>query len=140
MVVVYVGGEDVDKVWQEHVRDEETLTSYSKAMCGLATGPWREREDGDRIAWCVATCDQYLDHRLEQLLLKDLRRLDHAMPTLLHPSLLPSPSSVTSLVHRLRQEPLKLLDVGSCYNPFFSFPQFTVTAIDIAPASEVLQH
>ena len=36
-----LGGEDVDEVWREHVRDEGTLASYSEAMRGLATGQWR---------------------------------------------------------------------------------------------------
>lgn len=133
-----LGGEDVDEVWREHVRDEGTLASYSEAMRGLATGPWKGgNATGDRISWCVQTCSMYLDNRLEQLLFKDLRRQNHSMPTLVDPSLLPANSSVRSVVESFRQQPLRLLDVGSCYNPFLSFPQFLVTAIDIAPASEV---
>ena len=132
-------GEDMEKVWCDHVRDREVLATYSQAMHSLATGPWREREEGDRIQWCVQTCNEYWDHRLEKLLLKDLRRVDHDMPPLVHSSLLPpSPPGVRSLVEGLQGEPVKLLDVGSCYNPFLSFTQFSVTAIDIAPASEVL--
>lgn len=33
---------------------------------------------------------------------------------------------------------LKLLDVGSCYDPFRSFNEFDTTAIDISPANEVM--
>lgn len=38
-------------------------------------------------------------------------------------------------IHRIR-----LLDVGSCYNPFSSFAEFEVTAIDIAPAHETVKY
>ena len=31
---------------------------------------------------------------------------------------------------------IKLLDVGSCYNPFKTYTMFEVTALDIAPASD----
>ena len=107
-------------------------------MQQLATGPWAGKIDGGRISWCVQTCEEYLSYRLEQLLLKDLRRLGHGMPTLVEPSLLPTcPHGVRDLVYKLSSRALRLLDVGSCYNPFLSWPQFVVTAIDIAPATEV---
>ena len=35
------------------------------------------------------------------------------------------------------EKQLRLLDVGSCYNPFKSFPEFRPLAIDIAPAVAV---
>jgi hypothetical protein len=34
---------------------------------------------------------------------------------------------------------IRLLDVGSCYDPFRQFDDFTVVAIDISPAVEVFQ-
>ena len=133
------GGEDVDKVWREHVQDGTSLASYSEAMRALATGPWKEGGTAcDRIGWCVQTCSEYVDRRLEELLMKDLRRMSHDAATVVEHSLLPSSSSsVRALVQSLRERPLRLLDVGSCYNPFLSFRQFQVTAIDIAPALEV---
>jgi 25S rRNA (adenine2142-N1)-methyltransferase len=33
---------------------------------------------------------------------------------------------------------IRLLDVGSCYDPFQQFDEFTVVAIDISPAVEVI--
>jgi hypothetical protein len=133
------GGKPVDELWREHVTNRGVLRAYSKAMRILATGQWAGREDGDRISWCVQTCEEYWSHRLEQLILKDLRRLSHNMPTLVQPPLLPtSQRAVTEMVDRLRSRLWRLLDVGSCYNPFLSLPQFVVTAIDIAPASEVV--
>ena len=107
-------------------------------MRELATGPWAGRDIGDRISWCVQTCNEYWFDRLEKLILKDLRRHNHDMATLVQPSLLPtSQFAVTEMVDRLRSGVWRLLDVGSCYNPFLAWPQFVVTAIDIAPASEV---
>lgn len=37
-------------------------------------------------------------------------------------------------------EKVKLLDVGSCYNPFSVFEDFDVTAVDIAPAQESVRY
>ena len=134
------GGKPVDDLWQEHVSDKDGLQVYAKAMQGLATGSWAGREGECRILWCVQTCKEYWSHRLELLLLKDLRRLTHNAPTLIQPtSMLPlSPPAVRELVDRLSSRPWQLLDVGSCYNPFLEWPQFMVTAIDIAPATEVM--
>ena len=107
-------------------------------MRELATGPWAGRDDGDRVSWCVQTCNEYWFDRLEKLMLKDLRRQNHDMATLVQPSLLPtSQFAVTEMVDKLRSGVWRMLDVGSCYNPFLAWPQFVVTAIDIAPASEV---
>ena len=137
VVFIFSGGKPVDELWRDHVGDRGTLHAYSKAMRELATGPWAEN-DGDRISWCVQTCNEYWFDRLERLILKDLRRQSHGMATLVQPSLLPaSQSAVTETVDRLQSGVWRLLDVGSCYNPFLAWPQFVVTAIDIAPASEV---
>ena len=109
-------------------------------MCLLATGPWANKPDEcDRILWCVTKCDEYFKgDGLQTLLLKDLRRRDHTMPTILPLSLLPvSEGGVADIVRCFNARKWSLLDVGSCYNPFVQFPQFDVTAIDIAPANQV---
>lgn len=49
----------------------------------------------------------------------------------------PSPEGVEVLVGGWREKAWRLLDVGSCYNPFSQWPLFEVTAVDIAPAVEV---
>lgn len=126
----------MDELWKEHISDKDSLRVYSKAMQDLAIGPWAETVDGSRITWCVNACDEYSSHRLENLLLKDMRRQNHSMPTLVE-QLPSSPAAVRELVDRLKNRHWKLLDVGSCYNPFAVWPQFDVTAVDIAPASEV---
>ena len=140
IVLLYncAGGKSADELWREHIRDRDGLHAYSVAMQRLATGSWAGREDGGRISWCVEASGGYFSRHLEHLLLKDLRRLGHGMPTLVPPSLLPaSAEAVTETVSALHGRAWRLLDVGSCYNPFQAWPQFVVTAIDIAPATEV---
>lgn len=131
-------GKCVDEVWREHLKDKEVLQVYSQAMHQLATGPWAGK-DAERICWCEQACEDYRSYRLEQLLSKDLRRISHEMPTHVPTSLLPpTPCDVKELVKELNSRAWQLLDVGSCYNPFLASPQFDVTAIDIAPATKVM--
>ena len=35
---------------------------------------------------------------------------------------------------------IRLLDVGSCYNPFLAFPELQAIGIDISPATDVSSH
>lgn len=113
-------------------------------MCTLATGDWEGQgsEGGSRIQWCVTVCKEYFAYQgaLYKLLSKELRRRTHGMPTLSPLPLLPSsPEGVSEAVRGWRDgKNLRLLDVGSCYNPFQHYEQFQVTAIDIAPANKVI--
>lgn len=65
--------------------------------------------------------------------------MDHSMPTCVPASLLPhSAEEVRAVVSAVQgAKRWRLLDVGSCYNPFLEWPQFEVMAVDIAPATEV---
>ena len=74
-----------------------------------------------------------------KLLAKDLKRKSHDMPTLIPLSVLPATiEEVVEIVKKWNNgDVLNLLDVGSCYNPFQSYTQFQVTALDIAPADKV---
>ena len=64
--------------------------------------------------------------------------MHHEMPTQVHSAWLPSAEEdVMKVVSQFAGRKLVLLDVGSCYNPFSQFDEFSVTAIDIAPAVEV---
>ena len=116
------------------------LEEYAKAMHALAVGPWSKHgNDGGRIAWCVESCREYLREGLENVIEKDLRRQAHGNPTQLEVSLLPKPEEVSLLVSAFQERRLRLLDVGSCYNPFEQYQEFDVTPIDISPAVEVKQ-
>ena len=129
------GSRTIEEVWSHHLEDRDGLERYSKAMQSLATGPWAEQGAG-RISWCVDACEEYfVGGALTKLLQKDLRRRGHDMPTLVPLELLPSSDSdVTRIADTFLQRKWKLLDIGSCYNPFNKFDRFTVTAVDIAPA------
>lgn len=116
--------------------------SYSHAMSTLATRHWeRGEEDSSRVSWCVSVCDSYFKHEgdLYNLLVKDLRRREHAMPTLVsHEHLPPTAVGVSEILDEWKDRKLRMLDVGSCYNPFLGYTQLEVTAIDIAPAHKVV--
>lgn len=136
-------GHDFEHVWSRLLSDSTTLSAYSSAMSSLATGCWEEEggQAASRISWCLHVCEEYCQQQgaLNKLLLKDFRRKAHGMPTLVPLTLLPD--TVEQVAEEVNKwsgaKALKLLDVGSCYNPFLSHAQFAVTAIDIAPANEV---
>lgn len=112
-------------------------------MSTLATGSWEAQSSkgASRIQWCVRVCEEYFAYQgtLHKLLCKDLRRREHDMPTFIPLPLLPhSLEEVNKVVEEWNGgKTLRLLDVGSCYNPFHQYTQFQVTAIDIAPADKV---
>lgn len=58
--------------------------------------------------------------------------LSKALRSALPPSLLVLCCSSVSQLGRMR-----LLDVGSCFNPFLKFDEFLTVGIDIVPAVEV---
>ena len=135
---LFSGRQNAETLWAARLQDKTTLQQYSAAMHSLATGPWA-KHGGSRIRWCVDCCTEYFtDGHLKKLLLKDLRRVQHNMPTIVEGELLPPlPEGVEVLVGGWRGRKWRLLDVGSCYNPFAQWAEFEVTAVDIAPAVEV---
>ena len=112
------------------------LQSYAQAMRQLATEYWDKNADDDqnkravsRVGWVVKQCEDYyfsggildaLDREIS-LCFKFNIATDNT-------------DQVRSNVANV-PEILRVLDVGSCYNPFQKFPRFDVTAVDIAPAS-----
>ncbi len=137
--VIYIGGQYTE-IWSKHLTDSDTLCRYSSAMQSLATGPWKKKHASSRIIWCTDTIREYFpDCRLVHLLEKDLKRFEYGNPTLVEPTLLPkSQEEIITIAHEFNRRPqLNVLDVGSCYNPFKEYTDYNVTAIDIAPATEV---
>lgn len=130
------------RAWQEHLQAKAKLQSYAKAMKDLAINHWavndRKKEEANvkcqqrsRIIWTVNFCREYflsvdLIARIRQ---RELRLLDE-----LKIDVADINQAIAS--RQIPVENIKLLDVGSCYNPFKPFPEFQVTAIDIAPAIE----
>nr|XP_039257492.1 S-adenosylmethionine sensor upstream of mTORC1-like [Styela clava] len=138
---------DFSKIWEEHCKNEETLNKYAKSMQDLATVIWDEDCDGThRINWCVDTCKKYfLEKEINKYLEKDERRKRHYKkdPTQFH--LGPNPfesfnDEMKDVSERsfCLQSKLRLLDVGSCYDPFKKYEEFETTAIDLRPACETV--
>jgi len=136
-------GQSFEEVWSEHLKDESLLESYSSSMNTLATKHWTklENEDADtsRILWTRAKIQDYFSGSgLTKQLQRDANRLKRQisyreeqndnvvdMPVLQDPNNDYRNSKIC--------EKIKVLDVGSCYNPFSKFSELEVTAIDIAP-------
>lgn len=123
-----------DDAWTEHVNNKDRLDSYSKAMKELATNIWdsnlqvNDMAHENRIEWSVQFCLNYFNdsairnhHREREKKIYDL---------------LPEPkcTQLPTLTDKDCKQKIRLLDVGSCYNPFKRYESFTVTALDISPA------
>ena len=119
-----------EKAWTKHIQNKDDLQKYSAAMQSVATKYWEDNmqhNDNNRILWTVNYCINYWHNGDQNILntqrereLRILKTMQEDVPTMF----LEPPDQI------------KLLDVGSCYNPFSKFKQFDVTAIDIAPAAQ----
>jgi len=108
-------------------------------MHTLATVDWAKKHNNNRITWCVESIKEYFHAGLMKVLKKDLRRLDHQMPTIVDLAELPKTEQevAKTVDYFVNKHSIELLDVGSCYNPFVQFEDLEVLAVDIAPAVEV---
>lgn len=126
--------------WLEHLKSKSKLNNYATAMMELATNHWeqndqkvaqqnsRSERSRSRIMWSVNYCREYF---LQTKTITALREREGRLLTELSEGSSPIKMEFES---RKEDEKIKLLDVGSCYNPFSKFDEFDVTAIDIAPA------
>lgn len=109
-------------------------------MQQLATEYWEKNADDEqnsravsRVNWAAEQCENYyfqdgiVDAFKKEMIL--CRRFNVMVKEGLENEL----ETLKSL------QRIKILDVGSCYNPFKKFPRFDVVAIDIAPASSDVQ-
>jgi len=129
----------VEIVWKEHLTKKSLLVEYASTMHTLATVHWAKKHNNNRITWCVESIKEYFHAGLMKVLKKDLRRLDHHMPTIVDLAELPKTEQEVERIvcYFVNKHSIKLLDVGSCYNPFVLFEDLEVLAVDIAPAVEV---
>ncbi|XP_054488287.2 S-adenosylmethionine sensor upstream of mTORC1 [Agelaius phoeniceus] len=142
---------DFDKIWREHCEDEETLCEYAVAMKNLADNHWAKTCEGEgRIEWCCSVCREYFQNGGKRKALeKDEKRAllaSKSTPALNVPQTpkiedplpnfgLTNHEAVTEeFLHSLGK--IRLLDVGSCFNPFLKFEEFLTVGIDIVPAVE----
>jgi len=116
-------GQTAEEVWKDHVKDNDVLEEYAKSMQELATKHWLSQENS-RIEWIFKQIENYFwasgidsEHLRDVKIAKkmgEIIELDESFKT---------------------YERLKVLDVGSCYNPFGGFNRLDVLPIDIAPAN-----
>lgn len=118
-----------EPAWRKHCANEDTLLEYALCMERLATTHWENNcnkencEATSRIKWVVDFCYEYFINK----------------------SFLKSSQQEKEIAEKINAEvttkesftiPLKLLDVGSCYNPFKMYNIFEVFAIDLCPAND----
>ncbi|CAI5785417.1 S-adenosylmethionine sensor upstream of mTORC1 [Podarcis lilfordi] len=139
---------DFDKIWREHCEDEETLCEYAEAMKNLADNHWTKTCEGEgRIEWCCSVSREYFQNGGKRKALeKDEKRAVLATQSIqtmsIHPASKIEDSSENSNHSSIMDELLhpsgkiRLLDVGSCFNPFLKFEEFLTVGIDIVPAVE----
>ncbi|XP_065284009.1 S-adenosylmethionine sensor upstream of mTORC1 [Dermacentor albipictus] len=117
---------DGDQVWRDHCEDIETRSKYAESMLQLATTIWPYK---DRIEWCYHTMREYFfGGGLE----RSLRRYYRKMGLPCSESMLEQAREVLGFA----EEKVRLLDVGSCYNPFSAYGDVDALAIDLTPATE----
>lgn len=132
----YIEVGDFEKIWREHCEDEQTLSEYATAMKNLADNHWASKCEGEgRIEWCRSVCQEYFqDGGMRRALEKDDKSARHAAAgNNTSVNNLPQISNPSSSFQIGR---IRLLDVGSCFNPFLKFDEFLTVGIDIVPAVE----
>lgn len=132
------------QAWKDHLQSKIKLQSYAQAMKELAVNHWEynnqkktiklQQKQRSRIEWSVNYCRDYFknDSMITHLRQRELRIMDELKIDSTEMDQLNS-------LKTLSMEKIKLLDVGSCYNPFEKYSEFEVTAIDIAPAIDTVR-
>ena len=132
-----------DEIWENHLKDSVGLNNYANAMKTLANGFWDVDGSGtDRTKWCAETALQYFyGNGLTKCIEKDARREKyykedttafHCGPSPYENATVPSDENICDPDIK----PLSLLDVGSCFNPFKTYIEFSTTAIDLCPSNK----
>lgn len=142
-------GESV--AWANHLQAKGDLQRYSVAMHNLATTYWEENtatrnvsssdtgKQNNRIEWAVSFCLGYFGGGDEhpQCPLRYQRERELRIHQAMIDAGIEFDATIAELWTKNPEDGrLRLLDVGSCYNPFEKYADdFLVTAIDIAPAA-----
>ena len=105
-------GRSAEEVWAEHLAKEAVLQEYARSMQELATEHWSDDTENSRITWTRSQIITYFrsggrerEHGRD---FKFARRKGVTWT-------IPSPSQT--------RKRLRVLDVGSCYNPFQHFEE-----------------
>ena len=129
------GGRDDDNEetaiqrWKEHAEDTEARAEYARHMENLANKHWKQPEGAtqkeSRVRWVEATLRKFFKERDCVRIRRRARR---------RAGIKDEEETLDDLARRLR-----VLDVGSCYNPFGRDAAarriMDVTPIDLGPAS-----
>ncbi|XP_033098708.1 S-adenosylmethionine sensor upstream of mTORC1-like isoform X1 [Anneissia japonica] len=132
---------DFQKIWAEHCHDEASLGEYAYAMQHLAVDHWSTKHQDDRIKWCYRTCMNYFKYGgMEKALAKDRRRQEHELCNGIEPKNVfdVEQSNKYNTICSPVSGQLRLLDVGSCFNPFLDYKEFLSVGIDLSPAVETV--
>uniref|UniRef100_A0A3P9MMG1 S-adenosylmethionine sensor upstream of mTORC1 n=1 Tax=Oryzias latipes TaxID=8090 RepID=A0A3P9MMG1_ORYLA len=127
---------DFEKIWREHCEDEQMLSEYALAMKNLADNHWTKNCEGEnRIEWCRSVCQEYfLQGGVKRVLEKDEKSAKVGANLPAASVNAQAHSAIPSSISQLGK--MRLLDVGSCFNPFLKFDEFLTVGIDIVPAVE----
>ena len=116
---------DPERIWSEHLEDESLLEKYALSMKLLATKYWTN-EDNSRINWIY---DQIYQYFFQEGYMHERQR-DIKFSKRMGVDIAHSFYDV-----QICNNKIKVLDVGSCYNPFEVFENLDVVAVDIAPST-----
>lgn len=133
------------RAWQEHMQAKSQLQNYAQAMKELAVNHWETNEQKlqadnsnkskfqqrNRITWTRNFCCDYFQNAetIDRIRQRELRILNELKIDC-------TEINRQAASTHFPVEKIELLDVGSCYNPFKTYSEFQVTAIDIAPATD----
>ncbi|XP_055929631.1 S-adenosylmethionine sensor upstream of mTORC1-like isoform X2 [Argiope bruennichi] len=126
--------QDLNKVWQEHIKEEDLRKKYSQAMMKLATEIWVGKDC--RIEWSYRACMNFFYHGgLEKFLAREKKIKELSIIKGKETPGISDDTRQNNFDFSTKRQ-LKLLDIGSCYNPFSKFSEFSCVAIDLTPATK----
>ncbi|CAD6230528.1 GSCOCG00006803001-RA-CDS [Cotesia congregata] len=131
-----------NEAWKRHLARTDDLQNYAVSMQQLATNHWSINNNikqvtdksNCRIRWIKNRCYEYFFgggkskyYERERDIIKKLNLDDlNDLPE----------ESLSKDNKVVNERKIKMLDVGSCYNPFADDENLDVTAIDLVPASD----
>ncbi|XP_039760166.1 S-adenosylmethionine sensor upstream of mTORC1 [Pararge aegeria] len=122
----------VDKAWHYHCRNKDVLKTYAQYMQKLATTHWEKNASDElssassRITWSADFAYKYFINK--SYMKQREKEIDIGNKI----------NIKINNADELFTKPFKLLDVGSCYNPFNRYDFFEVLAIDLCPANNIV--
>jgi len=140
-------GEEVDKVWNDLLKNKELLQNYAASMYKLAKDCWTQNSSSCRVSWCRTACNAYFQGGglLKAIRKEEKRKKFEVIRSEDIEETAVVREDINSFISGLivddfwRVSDLEnryiLLDVGSCFNPFKELKEFHVVAVDISPAT-----